>query len=83
MKMFLTRLGFNSKMVVTGDVTQVDLSDGRQSGLRVVRRVLNDVPGVAFRELTGDDVVRHRIVAAIVEAYSRFEAETAAKGSTP
>jgi phosphate starvation-inducible protein PhoH and related proteins len=81
MKMFLTRLGFNSKMVVTGDVTQVDLSDGRQSGLRVVRGVLLGVPGVAFTELTGDDVVRHRIVAAIVEAYQRFEEDQAVKGS--
>jgi phosphate starvation-inducible PhoH-like protein len=73
MKMFLTRLGFNSKMVVTGDVTQVDLADGRLSGLRVVGRVLDDVPGIGFIELTGKDVVRHRIVAAIVEAYRRYE----------
>jgi phosphate starvation-inducible PhoH-like protein len=73
MKMFLTRLGFNSKMVVTGDITQVDLSDGRSSGLRVVSRVLGDIPGVAFIEFTGADVVRHRIVAAIVEAYRRYE----------
>lgn len=73
MKMFLTRLGFNSKMVVTGDVTQVDLSGGRQSGLKVVSGVLQKVKGVAFIELTGDDVVRHRIVAAIVEAYRLYE----------
>jgi phosphate starvation-inducible PhoH-like protein len=73
MKMFLTRLGFNSKMVVTGDVTQVDLSDGRPSGLRVVSRVLRDIPGVAFIEFSAADVVRHRIVAAIVEAYRRYE----------
>ena len=73
MKMFLTRLGFNSKMVITGDVTQVDLGDGRKSGLRVVDKVLRDVKGIAFVELTGKDVVRHRIVAAIVEAYRRFE----------
>ena len=73
MKMFLTRLGFNSKMVVTGDVTQVDLAEGRLSGLRVVARVLDDVPGIGFIELTGKDVVRHRIVAAIVEAYRRYE----------
>ena len=73
MKMFLTRLGFNSKMVVTGDVTQVDLADGRSSGLRVVGRVLSDAPGIGFIELTGKDVVRHRIVAAIVEAYRRYE----------
>ena len=77
MKMFLTRLGFNSKMVVTGDVTQVDLADGRSSGLRVVGRVVSDVPGIGFIELTGKDVVRHRIVAAIVEAYRRYEEKLA------
>ena len=73
MKMFLTRLGFNSKMIVTGDITQVDLDGGRPSGLRTIRRVLRNVDGIAFIELTGDDVVRHRIVAAIVEAYRRYE----------
>ncbi len=73
MKMFLTRLGFNSKMVITGDITQVDLGDGRRSGLRQVGHVLGDVDGIGFVELTGRDVVRHRIVAAIVEAYRRFE----------
>ena len=73
MKMFLTRLGFNSKMVVTGDVTQVDLSDGRGSGLKMVAGVLAGIEGIAFEELTAQDVVRHRIVAAIVEAYRRFE----------
>ncbi|MCZ7532808.1 MAG: PhoH family protein [Acidimicrobiia bacterium] len=75
MKMFLTRLGFNSKMIVTGDVTQMDLADGRPSGLTVVRNVLRRVPGVGFIELTGDDVVRHRIVAAIVEAYAKYESQ--------
>ena len=60
MKMFLTRLGFNSKMIVTGDITQVDLDGGRPSGLRTIRRVLRNVDGIAFIELTGDDVVRHR-----------------------
>ena len=73
MKMFLTRLGFNSKMVITGDVTQVDLAQGRSSGLRIVRRVLTGVDGIASIELSGDDVVRHRIVAAIVEAYRVYE----------
>jgi phosphate starvation-inducible PhoH-like protein len=73
MKMFLTRLGFNSKMIVTGDVTQVDLDEGRRSGLRTIRRVLRNINGIAFIELTGDDVVRHRIVAAIVEAYRQYE----------
>jgi phosphate starvation-inducible PhoH-like protein len=75
MKMFLTRLGFNSKMVVTGDITQVDLAAGRGSGLKMVAGVLGGIEGIAFEELTADDVVRHRIVAAIVEAYRRFEEE--------
>lgn len=73
MKMFLTRLGFGSKAVVTGDVTQVDLPAGRHSGLRVVRDILTDIDGVAFCELTGRDVVRHRIVQEIVEAYDRYD----------
>jgi phosphate starvation-inducible protein PhoH and related proteins len=73
MKMFLTRLGFNSKMVITGDVTQVDLPPGKASGLRRVRDILMDIPGVAFVTLSADDVVRNRIVATIVEAYRRHE----------
>ena len=73
MKMFLTRLGFNSKMIVTGDVTQVDLADAKASGLKIVANVLSGIDGIAFEELHADDVVRHRIVAAIVEAYNRFE----------
>ena len=75
MKMFLTRLGFNSKMIITGDLTQTDLPENRHSGLNVVREILRDIPGVAFVELTARDVVRHRIVASIVEAYARFESE--------
>lgn len=74
MKMFLTRLGFNSKMIITGDVTQMDLGNGMPSGLKVVRNVLHRVEGVGFIELTAADVVRHRIVAAIVDAYARHEA---------
>jgi phosphate starvation-inducible protein PhoH and related proteins len=73
MKMFLTRLGFGSRAVVTGDVTQVDLPSGRRSGLRVVRDVLDGIDGVAFTDLTGRDVVRHRIVQQIVEAYERYD----------
>jgi phosphate starvation-inducible PhoH-like protein len=73
MKMFLTRLGFNSKMIITGDMTQTDLPDGRRGGLEVVREILSDIPGVSFVELSARDVVRHRIVASIVEAYARFE----------
>jgi phosphate starvation-inducible protein PhoH and related proteins len=73
MKMFLTRLGFGSKVVVTGDVTQVDLPSGRSSGLRVVRDILDGIDGVAFCELGARDVVRHRIVQEIVEAYRVFD----------
>lgn len=73
MKMFLTRLGFGSKIVVTGDVTQVDLPTGRHSGLRMVRGILMNIPGVAFCELDARDVVRHRIVQDIVEAYRAFD----------
>jgi phosphate starvation-inducible PhoH-like protein len=71
MKMFLTRLGFGSKMVVTGDITQVDLPGGTRSGLRVVRDILDGVEDVHFAELTSHDVVRHRLVSAIVDAYER------------
>ncbi|MDN5855909.1 MAG: PhoH family protein, partial [Actinomycetia bacterium] len=73
MKMFLTRLGFGSQMVVTGDVTQVDLPNGQHSGLRVVRGILGDVEDVAFTELTSHDVVRHKLVGRIVAAYDTFE----------
>jgi phosphate starvation-inducible PhoH-like protein len=74
MKMFLTRLGFESKIVVTGDITQVDLPGSSQSGLRVVREILDGVDDVSFSELTSSDVVRHRLVADIVEAYGRWDA---------
>ena len=73
MKMFLTRLGFGSKMVVTGDVTQVDLPDGTRSGLRVVRDILTDLEDIHFSILTAHDVVRHRLVGAIVDAYGRWD----------
>ncbi len=74
MKMFLTRLGFGSKMVVTGDVTQIDLPGGQPSGLRVVRDILTDVEDVSFSLLTSADVVRHRLVGDIVDAYARWDA---------
>ena len=74
MKMFLTRLGFGSKMVVTGDTTQVDLPGGVKSGLRVVESILDEVEDVAFNRLTSHDVVRHRLVGRIVAAYDAFEA---------
>jgi phosphate starvation-inducible PhoH-like protein len=75
MKMFLTRLGFGAKMVVTGDVTQVDLPTGTQSGLRIVRHILDGIEDVHFAELNSADVVRHRLVSEIVDAYSRWDAE--------
>ncbi len=74
MKMFLTRLGFGSRVVVTGDVTQVDLPGGTQSGLRVVRDILGDLDDVHFEQLTSADVVRHRLVGEIVDAYARWDA---------
>jgi len=73
MKMFLTRLGFNSKAVITGDVTQIDLPAGQHSGMNVVREILTGIDGLAFVYLSSRDVVRHRIVQAIVEAYRRFD----------
>jgi phosphate starvation-inducible protein PhoH and related proteins len=74
MKMFLTRLGFGSKIVVTGDITQVDLPNGTRSGLRVVQGVLDEVDDIDFCYLTNHDVVRHKLVGRIVAAYDRFEA---------
>jgi phosphate starvation-inducible PhoH-like protein len=73
MKMFLTRLGFGSKVVVTGDVTQVDLPSGTTSGLRVVESILDDVDGVAFCRMSSSDVVRHRLVSDIIDAYARWD----------
>ncbi len=74
MKMFLTRLGFGSKIVVTGDVTQVDLPIGTKSGLRVVQGILDGVKDVSFCRLSAQDVVRHRLVGKIVAAYDSYEA---------
>jgi phosphate starvation-inducible PhoH-like protein len=79
MKMFLTRLGFGSTMVITGDVTQIDLPSGTTSGLRVVRDILEDIDDVAFCELTSTDVVRHKLVGQIVDAYGRYEEKRAAQ----
>jgi phosphate starvation-inducible PhoH-like protein len=78
MKMFLTRLGFNSKMVITGDITQVDLPASRHSGLIGVQSILKGVPGVSFVYFDEHDVVRHRLVSAIIRAYGEHEARTAA-----
>ena len=69
MKMFLTRIGFNSKVIVTGDITQTDLPAGKKSGLEEAIRILRDIPGIGIVELTGKDIVRHELVQKIVEAY--------------
>jgi phosphate starvation-inducible PhoH-like protein len=90
MKMFLTRLGFNSKVVVTGDITQVDLPGGANSGLRAAMRILDGIDDIHFSELTSADVVRHRLVSEIVDAYAKSEepalmnrAQRRASGSRP
>jgi phosphate starvation-inducible PhoH-like protein len=73
MKMFLTRLGFDSKVVITGDITQIDLPGGTKSGLRQVREILDGVPDVHFSMLTSTDVVRHKLVGRIVDAYEQYD----------
>ena len=75
MKMFLTRLGFGSTMVITGDTTQVDLPNGVRSGLQIVQEILGDVEDVAFCKLNSQDVVRHRLVADIVDAYTLWDSK--------
>ncbi|MDH6282706.1 phosphate starvation-inducible PhoH-like protein [Rhodococcus sp. LBL1] len=77
MKMFLTRLGFGSKIVVTGDITQVDLPGGARSGLRAATEILDGIDGIHFAILDSSDVVRHRLVSDIVDAYDRFESSRA------
>jgi phosphate starvation-inducible PhoH-like protein len=83
MKMFLTRLGFNSKMVITGDVTQIDLPSSRGSGLVEIQRILRDVPGIAFVYFSDQDVVRHQLVSAIIRAYDAHEARKSVTPSGP
>jgi phosphate starvation-inducible protein PhoH and related proteins len=78
--MFLTRIGFNSKAVVTGDVSQVDLPSGRRSGLRIVGEILDGIECVAFAHLEAGDVVRHHIVQRIVEAYAAWDLEQESDG---
>ena len=73
MKMFLTRMGFGSKVVITGDVTQIDLPEGKPSGLKEAMKVLDGVEGVGICRLTQNDVVRHIMVQRIIEAYAKFE----------
>jgi len=74
MKMFLTRLGFSSRVVVTGDVTQIDLPQGRYSGLNEVRTILSGIKGIKFVYLNDQDVVRHELVQEVIKAYERYEA---------
>ena len=78
MKMFLTRLGFGSKMVITGDITQLDLPHG-VSGLKGIEDILGDIDGISFCKFSGKDVVRHTLVAAIVSAYDRAQTHSAQK----
>jgi phosphate starvation-inducible PhoH-like protein len=73
--MFLTRLGFNSKAVITGDITQVDLPSDKKSGLIVVRDILKDVEGLKFVDFTKNDVIRHPLVQRIINAYELYEAK--------
>jgi len=75
MKMFLTRLGFNSKMVVTGDITQIDLPDGKRSGLKEAMRILKNIDGIGISKFNEKDVVRHRLVQDIIKAYEKSEEE--------
>ncbi len=80
MKMFLTRMGFGSKVVVTGDDTQIDLPEGKSSGLKEVREILQNVEGIAFVTLNDRDVVRHELVQRIIKAYERYGHEAEANG---
>lgn len=73
MKMFLTRIGFSSKAIVTGDITQIDLPDGKRSGLREAEKILRDIDGLSFIRLTSKDVVRHPLVQKIINAYEKHE----------
>jgi phosphate starvation-inducible PhoH-like protein len=73
MKMFLTRLGFGSKAIITGDITQIDLIRGKESGLKTVMGILKDVKGIDFINLTSADIVRHPLVQRIINAYESYE----------
>lgn len=73
MKMFLTRLGFNSKMVVTGDITQIDLPDGKRSGLVEITKILKNIEDIKTVKFSEKDVVRHKLVQDIIKAYEKYE----------
>ena len=81
MKMFLTRIGFGSRVIVTGDVTQIDLPDGKTSGLKEAMKVLRNIEGIAFSSLSEKDVVRHPLVQKIITSYEKDEREKAAKAA--
>ena len=83
MKMFLTRMGFNSKVVVTGDITQIDLPSGTMSGLKEARKVLSGVEGIRFSYFTEVDVVRHELVKRIIKAYENYDNVNKAKAGNP
>ena len=78
-KMFLTRMGMNTKMIVTGDMTQIDLPSSQTSGLVQALRILKGVKGISFVELNKKDIVRHKLVTQIVEAYEKFDKEAKAE----
>jgi len=78
-KMFLTRMGMNTKMIVTGDMTQIDLPQSQTSGLVQALRILKGVKGISFIELNKKDIVRHKLVTQIVEAYEKFDKEAKAE----
>ena len=80
MKMFLTRLGFNSKIVVTGDVTQIDLPDGKKSGLKEAIGILKNIKDISIIKLTEKDVVRHKLVQEIIKAYEKIGGKNENKG---
>ena len=83
MKMFLTRLGFRSRMVVTGDITQIDLPDGKRSGLKEAMRVLDGVEDVAICRFTEKDVVRHELVQRIIAAYEKYDNKSRKQAERP
>jgi phosphate starvation-inducible PhoH-like protein len=83
MKMFLTRLGFNSKAVITGDVTQIDLPPGRRSGLVEALEVVGRIDGIAFMKFDERDVVRHNLVQQIIKAYEEFGSGEARRAAPP
>ena len=81
MKMFLTRLGFGSKAVITGDITHIDLPEDKTSGLKIAMKVLQNIDDIAICQLTGEDVVRHRLVQKIIDAYEVFESGHSGKNN--